>query len=116
MAIAISKEYLACGGFKRDYDLEPKGLDSQAAHTSWTAGTIYARGLQEAPGHVESRRQEYRMISKEWHILLGFRGYVNRKRKALREIDVNIETSPKKRIFRGISKDREFMRNLVGDF
>lgn len=89
IAIAISKKHLTCGGFKRDYDTEPTGLDSQATHTSWTAGTIYARGIQEAPGHVEGRRQEYRAISKEWHTFLGFRSSADRKRKALGEIDVN---------------------------
>jgi hypothetical protein len=33
---------------------------------------IYARGLEEAAGHVEARKAEYRKISQEWHHFLGF--------------------------------------------
>jgi hypothetical protein len=70
LAIAISRKHLAGSGFKRDYG--PENLDTQATHTPWTAGRIYARGLEEAPGHVQTRRAEYRKISQEWHRFLGF--------------------------------------------
>jgi hypothetical protein len=70
LAIAISRKHLAGSGFKRDYG--PENLDTQATHTPWTAGRIYARGLEEAPGHVQARRAEYRKISQEWHRFLGF--------------------------------------------
>jgi hypothetical protein len=72
LAVAISPKHLKCGGFKRDYGLEECGMDRQGSHTSWTAGTTYARGLEEAAGHVEARKSEYRRISQEWHDFLGF--------------------------------------------
>ena len=73
MAIAISRQHLKCGGFKRDYGVDKKLVDEQATHGTWFAGTIYARGLQEAPGHVKARKAEYRAVSREWHNFLGFR-------------------------------------------
>lgn len=86
IAIAISKTHLACGGFKRDCGLEDNPADGQATHTPWTAGTIYARGLEEAPGHVEARRAEYRAVSREWHAFLGFQTYLSKRKHALDEI------------------------------
>jgi hypothetical protein len=81
-AIAISRVHLKGGGFKRDYG----GTDSavfaeQASHSSWIAGTVYARGLQEAPGHVEARRQQYRAVSREWHGFLGFETYLGPRKR-----------------------------------
>jgi hypothetical protein len=72
VAIAISRKHLPCGGFKRDYGLEDSKFDRQSTHSSWTAGSIYARGLEEAAGHVEARKAEYRSVSREWHTFLGF--------------------------------------------
>jgi hypothetical protein len=87
VAIAISRIYLKCGGFKRDYGIEEKKSNDQASHTTWIAGTLYARGLEEAPGAVEARRAEYRTVSREWHSFLGFRAYVPcRKRPLLFEM------------------------------
>jgi hypothetical protein len=81
-AIAISRMHLTCGGFKRDYNTDDAIVDQQASHGSWAAGTIYARGLQEAPGHIEMRRVRYREISREWHSFLGFEsGSQGQKRK-----------------------------------
>lgn len=71
-AIAISRAHLQCGGFKRDYSADDGLIDQQAGHGSWAAGTVYARGLQEAPGHIQARRVQYRAISREWHAFLGF--------------------------------------------
>ncbi|GAB1213287.1 hypothetical protein ATERTT37_002436 [Aspergillus terreus] len=71
-AIAISRVHLKYGGFKRDYGTDSAAFDEQASHGTWAAGTVYARGLQEAPGHVEERRRQYRAISREWHQFLGF--------------------------------------------
>lgn len=62
-------------GFKRDYDsLEEFQTiaDKQAAHGSRVAGQIYARGIEEAPGYVQSIQSEYRTVSREWHRCLGF--------------------------------------------
>jgi hypothetical protein len=79
-AIGISRMHLSCGGFKRDFGADNEVMDQQASHTSWVAGTVYARGLNEAPGVIESRRIRYRAISSEWHSFLGFEGSVSRKR------------------------------------
>ncbi|CAN9210663.1 hypothetical protein AA0121_g11547 [Alternaria tenuissima] len=76
VAIAMSRVYLKSGGFKRDYGIEEKTSNDQASHTTWIAGSIYARGLEEAPGAIEARRAEYRMVSREWHNFLGFRAYM----------------------------------------
>ncbi|EDN06524.1 predicted protein [Histoplasma mississippiense (nom. inval.)] len=71
-AIAISRMHLSCGGFKREYEADDAAVDQQAGHGSWAAGTVYARGLQEAPGHIEARRVRYQAVSREWHEFLGF--------------------------------------------
>jgi hypothetical protein len=99
LVIAISRKHLPCGGFKRDYGLEDTKFDRQAAHGSWTAGSIYARGLEEAAGHVEARRAEYRKISQEWHNFLGFlpRSLPPRKRP-LSEIENESRASVRKRV------------------
>lgn len=96
-AIAISRAHLPSGGFKRDYGINETVTDQQGSHTSWTAGTIYARGLTEAPGHVEERRTQYRAISREWHSFLGFKVHLGpRKRPLVDSID-HESTAQKKR-------------------
>jgi hypothetical protein len=72
IAIAMSRRHLAEGGFKRDYGVEENAADQQTAHSTWTAGRLYARGLEEAPGHVESRRAGFRHISRQWYGFIGF--------------------------------------------
>lgn len=72
LAIAISRKHLACGGFKRDYGMDETAFDNQSCHSSRTAGSVYARGLKEAVGHIEARRASYRKVSQEWHAFLGF--------------------------------------------
>jgi len=42
----------------------------QTAHPGPCAGQVYARGLEEAPGHVASAKAEYRHVSIEWHRFL----------------------------------------------
>ena len=76
-AIAISRRHLQGSQFKKDYDHTSRRErnmwnDAQAGHTSLLAGSIYARGIEEAPGHVASARAEYRLISRAWHTFLGF--------------------------------------------
>ena len=82
-AIAMSRIHLKCGGFKQDYGVEEKQMDGQASHTTWIAGTIYARGLEEAPGAIEARRAEYARVSLEWHAFIGFRVYVPQRKRPL---------------------------------
>jgi hypothetical protein len=59
VAIAILRVYLKSSGFKRDYGIEEKASNDQASYMMWIAGSIYARGLEEAPGAIEARRAEY---------------------------------------------------------
>ncbi|KAK6442801.1 hypothetical protein LTR95_000960 [Oleoguttula sp. CCFEE 5521] len=72
IAIALSRRHLEEDGFRRDYGTEENASDRHTAHTIWTAGRLYARGLEQAPGHVESRRSEFRATSRRWHSFLGF--------------------------------------------
>jgi hypothetical protein len=62
--------------------MDDAAFNKQASHGSWIAGTVYARGLQEAPGHVEARRRQYRAISREWHGFLGFEAYLGPRKRA----------------------------------
>lgn len=85
LAIAISRQHLSCGGFKQDCGVNKKIADKQATHGLWIAGTVYARGLQEVPGHVKARSAEYRAVSREWHSFLGFRTYLGARKHSLGE-------------------------------
>jgi hypothetical protein len=96
-AIAISRVHLQCEGFKRDYGVEETQVNQQGSHTSWVAGTIYARGLKEAPGHVEIRRAHYRAISREWHGFLGFQVHLGPRKRPLGEITNTSTDRPSKR-------------------
>jgi hypothetical protein len=80
IANAISHQHLPSGGFKRDYGVDKKIADEQATHGTSVAGTVYARGLQKAPGHIKMRSIEYRAVSREWHSFLGFRVYLGARR------------------------------------
>jgi hypothetical protein len=95
-AIAISRVHLKCGGFKRDYGTDDAAFNEQASHGSWIAGTVYARGLQEAPGHVEARRRQYRAISREWHGFLGFETYLGPRKRAWQgDLDTSLAKRPR---------------------
>jgi hypothetical protein len=85
VAIGISRAHLHRGYFKRDYDLPEDIQDMQAAHTSALAGSVYARGVQDAPGHVAAMQREYRLISREWHSFLGFTPVLAARRTPLGE-------------------------------
>jgi hypothetical protein len=86
VAIAISRRHLQGGGFRRDYDVAENTSDRQTTHNSWTAGRLYARGLEEAPGHVEARRSEFRAVSRRWHAFLGFSHYLGSRKRPLQEL------------------------------
>ena len=85
IAIVISRQHLPSGGLRTDYGIDRNLVDEQATHGSWIAGTVYARGLQEAPGHVKSRSMGYRVVSREWHNFLGFRAYLGARRRSHRK-------------------------------
>jgi hypothetical protein len=72
VAHAISRRHLRVRGFQREYEIPVHPADIQVARTSWTSSMIYARPQNDAPGHLEARRWEYRVISRGWHHLLGF--------------------------------------------
>jgi hypothetical protein len=93
-AIAISRVHLKCGGFKRDYGTDDAVFNEQASHGSWTAGTVYARGLQEAAGHVEARRRRYRAISREWHGFLGFETSLGPRKRVAEEEEIQSTKRP----------------------
>ena len=95
-AIGISRIHLKCGGFRRDYGPDDPIVDEQAAHGSWVAGTVYARGLKEAPGAIEAKRIRFRGISLEWHKLLGFEAPVAPKRRYI-HLGNSEEEGPRKR-------------------
>jgi hypothetical protein len=106
LAIAISRKHLRCGGFQRDYGLEDTKFDTQSAHGTWTAGSIYARGLQEAPGHVEGRKAVYRSVSKEWHDFLGFSpASLPSRKRPLGDDENNVCLLPKKAKVQDIRTD-----------
>lgn len=83
VAIAISRRHLQQAKFKRDFieAVTWAWNDEMAAHTTKLAGLAYARGIDEAPGHVASARSEYRRISREWHSWLGFGGYQSKTKE-----------------------------------
>ena len=110
-AIAISRRHLRQAKFKKDYDIGTTWNDEQTAHDTKLAGSIYARGIEEAPGHVASARAEYRQICREWHSWLGFALYLGSrgggydatakvgsqsKRKALSEISSNQQAAKRR--------------------
>jgi len=63
---------------------------------SWIAGTVYARGLQEAPDHVKVRSMEYRAASRAWHGFLGFRVHLGARKRPLAEIHEQGNTASKR--------------------
>jgi hypothetical protein len=90
-AIAVSRQHLRHGQFKRDYDVVETYSDNQTAHTSLMAGNVYARLLGEAPGHVASARRQYRIVSREWHSFLGFNAYLSRRRSPLQDCSTQLQ-------------------------
>lgn len=70
----------------------PAWLDEQSSHGTLRAGLAYARGLEEAPGHVESARGEYRALSREWYAFLGFGTYLGRRETKLQVSAASGET------------------------
>jgi superfamily II DNA helicase RecQ len=74
IAIGISRRYMRGGtAFSKDEDGkggndgEDEIEDLQAAHGSYMAGLVYARGMFEMHGAVASRRQQFRESSIDWH-------------------------------------------------
>ena len=110
-AIGISRMHLKCGGFKQDYGAEDPIVDQQAAHGSWVAGTLYARGIKEAPGVIESKRVRYRAISREWHSFLGFEEPRSRKRAGPHEDDAYRRKRAREYITLEVSEDESLVQD-----
>lgn len=74
-AIAMSFKHLPEEyHFKRDYGLKEGDaiMDLQATHSSKRASASYARGRDEGPGFTRLVRNEYRQLSRHWHVFLGY--------------------------------------------
>jgi superfamily II DNA helicase RecQ len=78
IAIAISRRFVRAKNAFHEDDAEYAGgdddnvADEQATHSAFTAGTVYARELDELPGSSASRRQQFRSASIDWHRFLLF--------------------------------------------
>ncbi|PWI64632.1 hypothetical protein PCL_09489 [Purpureocillium lilacinum] len=78
MAIAISRRFLNRtfddGGFgDEDEDgVDDNPADLQAGHGTHVAGMIYARALQQGGFGTAEKRDQFRMVSQQWHRFLGF--------------------------------------------
>lgn len=88
IAIAISDRYMK-RKFDRDDGKREKDEDEQqddalarqSTHSPETAGSVYARSLQEAPSHVQSMRHRFRTASIEWHKVLEFNEQMHQELK-----------------------------------
>lgn len=80
MSIAINRKHVRKGEGRfrwEDEDCESEAdeddiEDIQAGHGTYVAGIVYARGIREQDGAVESTRQKFRRANKNWHRFLGF--------------------------------------------
>ena len=75
IAIAISRRWVRPSSAFTDKETIDDGdeiADDQATHSPFTAGAVYAREMQELPGSMASRRQQFRTASVDWHRFLGF--------------------------------------------
>jgi RecQ family ATP-dependent DNA helicase len=97
LAIGISRHYMrekqTFTDDDNDEDSDVSGDDDiwdlAAGHTSQVAGAIYARGIREKDGVIESMRQQFRKVSETWHQFLKFQSSLevetrpNKRKKAL---------------------------------
>lgn len=118
LAIAISLAHLPGGSFRREYPIEQRVLDRQAAHSSWEAALTYAREVGDRGGHMEQRREQYRKASCEWHRFLGFPSPPLAPRKRPISDLIDIPKRPGKRV-KGIASSTIThliqMRDLYAD-
>jgi hypothetical protein len=59
-------------GFKEDNKEGDSPWDLQSGHGTHIAGNIYARLVTEGKFETISKREQFRVISQEWHRFLGF--------------------------------------------
>jgi superfamily II DNA helicase RecQ len=75
IAIAISRRWVRPSSAFTDEETIDDGdeiADDQATYSLFTAGAVYAREMQELPGSMASRRQQFRTASVDWYRFLGF--------------------------------------------
>jgi superfamily II DNA helicase RecQ len=112
LVIAISRKFLQ-GTFKGDnvddidldaFDDEDSPWDLQAGHGTHVAGMIYARLLQQDPRGTSSRQEQFRTISRIWHLFLGFEepahSDMKRKRETFEEEAQEVQYQRFKRLAR----------------
>jgi superfamily II DNA helicase RecQ len=104
IAIAIGRRYFQdTPGFEADNEADREDaadeegcwwtannnvLDLQLGHSTYVAGTIYARGVDEAPNTVARMTQQFRAASERWHRFLGFPSAVRAgQKRRQREVD-----------------------------
>lgn len=79
IAIAISRQWLRTGQSFQD-EVDPQDdddvNDEQATHSPFIAGAVYARDMDELPGSIASRRQQFRAASIQWHRIEGYQSSV----------------------------------------
>jgi superfamily II DNA helicase RecQ len=90
-AVAFSRRFCGEDGFQEEggdeedqeddieavYTGQDAVSDLQAGHGTHTAGMIYARGVDELDGAVQTLRARFRKESIKWHInVLGFKPYI----------------------------------------
>jgi len=73
LAVAMSRKHIRENFFTPITPEEDKIWDEQCVHDSSTAGTIYARELNAAPGVVAGKREGFRKVSQMWQLFLGFK-------------------------------------------
>ncbi|KAL8797992.1 MAG: hypothetical protein Q9200_007837, partial [Gallowayella weberi] len=128
ISIAVSRKYLRKGEgrFKHDEEdwddetQEDEIEDMQAGHGTHVAGIVYARGIREQDGVVESMREKFRRASENWHRFLGFQipgegVCANRKRKPTGwEEEAEQGRRKRHRRLRTIDVEME-LRKMMGD-
>ena len=128
LAIGISRQYMrGKQAFVEDEDDEDGDgnedddiWDLAAGHGSQVAGMIYARGIRERDGVVESMRQQFRKVSETWHGFLKFESSLevengSRKRKrAPFEEDWEEARADRWKKLRRMDGSRE-LKKLMGD-
>lgn len=76
--------------------------DLQAGHGTHVAGMIYARLLQQDPRGTSRRQEQFRTISRIWHVFLGFEGTEGRgdRKRKREEFEIEAQEVPYQRLKR----------------
>lgn len=112
VAIAISRKHLEGDQWlNEEFDFQAEeGVEAgeqevsdaaifalQAAHSPFVAATTYARGVEERPGEIYTRRSQFRKASLAWHRLLGFETPSRKRPLSLDMPDDTTATSKRRR-------------------